>query len=83
MTAEKVNPRVTKTVIKKKKITVLEKVEVYLNTLNHMFIATVSIYLTWLCYGLGYSYLTMHMWLCTIGVSTYIFKYLITVDFRL
>lgn len=52
------------------KITAWEKTQIYLNTLNHMFIATVSIYVTWLCFQMGFERSrTLHVWLCTLGVS--------------
>lgn len=47
---------------------ILEKFELILNTLNHMLIGFVSIYMTW--YGLSHnlSSVPLHAWLCTIGV---------------
>lgn len=52
------------------KISAWEKTQVYLNTLNHMFIATVSIYMTWLCFQMGFERSrTLHVFLCTLGVS--------------
>ncbi|CAD7086001.1 unnamed protein product [Hermetia illucens] len=46
---------------------ILEKLELLLNTLNHMLIGFVSIYMTW--YGLSHnlSSVPLHAWLCTIG----------------
>lgn len=51
----------------------LDICQIYLNTANHMVIAVISVYTTWLCWELGLrhgmTYWGWHVWLCTIGVS--------------
>lgn len=52
----------------------LDMCQIYLNTVNHMVIAVVSIYTTWLCVQQGFRNdgwpaWNWHTWLCTIGVS--------------
>lgn len=56
------------------KVTVsyLEIVQKYINTANHMLIALVSVYTTWLCWQLGPTSFSLHTWLCTIGVSIWV-----------
>lgn len=49
--------------------TLLDKLELYFNIINHIFIGFVSIYMTIFCYQRGYSSRSLHVWLCTIGVS--------------
>ena len=45
-----------------------EKVEIFVNTLNHSFIAITTFYLTWYCFHVGFTELiTFHVWLTTIG----------------
>lgn len=45
-----------------------EKVETFVNTLNHSFIAITTFYLTWYCFHVGFTELiTFHVWLTTIG----------------
>lgn len=51
------------------KPTAWEILQKYINTLNHMLIAMVSVYTTWLCWQLGPTAFSLHTWLCTIGVS--------------
>ena len=70
MTSEKIISKSgAKVVAKPSKKTFWEKVEITLNAINHMFIASISIYMTFLCLGLGYRPITLHIFLCTIGVS--------------
>lgn len=49
--------------------TALEKCEAYFNTINHMIISTITIYITYFCWNLGPTSGSLHIWLCTIGVS--------------
>lgn len=41
--------------------------ELTLNTINHVLIGSVSIYMTWLCFSLDYSLFTLHVLFCTLG----------------
>lgn len=43
--------------------------QTYLDMINHILIATVTIYISFVSYGIGATPRTWHMWLCTIGVS--------------
>lgn len=71
MTAEKFSSgKAAMVQMESTKISAWEKTQIYLNTLNHMFIATVSIYITWLSFQMGFHRTrTLHVWLCTLGVS--------------
>lgn len=51
------------------KKTVLEKIEIVLNFINHFFIGFISIYMTYLCINVGLKTTSLHAWLCTIGVK--------------
>lgn len=59
----------------------LDKAQLYANAANHMLIAAVAFYTTWLCLIEGPGPYVWHTWLCTIGVSRaylsslYIHKY--------
>lgn len=39
------------------------------NTINHILIGAVSLYMTWLCWSTGNSKISQHALLCTIGVN--------------
>lgn len=54
---------------RKPAVSKLEVLQKYVNTLNHMMIAMISTYTTWLCWQLGPTSFSLHTWLCTIGVS--------------
>lgn len=61
------------------KRTAAQVIQVYLNTLNHVFVSVAAIYMTFLCYNSENSKITWHVWLCTLGVSLstfffYVFK---------
>lgn len=45
------------------------KTEAYLNTVNHIIIGIVAIYMTIICYRAGGYLYNWHAWCCTIGVS--------------
>lgn len=47
-----------------------EKIQIYINVLNYGLIFTVAIYITYVSYRYGSTYVTWHAWLCTFGVST-------------
>lgn len=54
----------------------LDKVQLYANVANHMLIAVVAFYTTWLCLMIErepsiFSVYSWHTWLCTIGVSVF------------
>lgn len=53
----------------KPQVSWLDHVQKYVNTVNHMFIAMVSTYTTYLCWQFGPNAFSLHAWLCTIGVS--------------
>lgn len=57
------------TMAQKAKATVLQKIEIILNTLNHVAIGAIAIYLTVLCWNLGPTAISLHTWLSAIGVS--------------
>lgn len=46
-----------------------DKVQVYFNTINHIIIGIISIYMSFICYRAGGTMYNWHAWLCTIGVS--------------
>lgn len=74
MTVEKIivnsnNKLISKTTVEQR--TALSMVETYFNTINHMFIGTVTIYITWLCVGMEWNAMTWHILLCTFGVSIF------------
>lgn len=52
------------------KATFSQKIEAIINTANHVAIGTISIYLTVICWNAGPTTLSLHTWLCTIGVSS-------------
>jgi len=52
-----------------KKINALEFIEVIINTINHVLIGSITLFLCYLCYKSGYSKLTLHVLFLTIGVS--------------
>lgn len=49
----------------------LDKCQLYANLANHMLIAVMAFYTTWLCLILGPTTYSWHIWLCTIGVSVF------------
>lgn len=49
--------------------TAWQKLKAYLDLLNHVMIFVVTIYVSYVCYGYGPSNSSLHVWLCTIGVS--------------
>lgn len=49
--------------------TAWQKLKAYLDLLNHIMIFAVTIYISYVCYGYGPSNSSLHVWLCTIGVS--------------
>lgn len=57
------------TVLALEKPTLRQKVEAYINTATNILIGSVSLYVTWQCYHVGFTNYTKHMWLSTIGVS--------------
>lgn len=50
-----------------KKFTKLFMIECYFNTINHILNATVALYMTWLCFNVGWSSITWHVFLTTVG----------------
>lgn len=46
----------------------LDTVQIYINTLTHMFIAIIAAYTSWLCIQVGPTVMSWHTWLTTIGV---------------
>lgn len=48
----------------------LDKLQMYANTINHMLIAIICVYTSWMCYNLGPTNYTLHTWLTTIGVRS-------------
>ena len=42
-------------------------IESYFNTINHVLNGTVALYMTWFCYNIGWSKMTTHIYLTTIG----------------
>lgn len=49
--------------------TAMEKIQAYLDMVNHILIFTVTIYITFMCWYVGPTARSWHMWLCTMGVS--------------
>lgn len=45
-----------------------EKIQAYTNTINHALIVVVTIYITSVCWNVGPTARSWHIWLCTIGV---------------
>lgn len=54
-----------------KAATAWDKCKAYLDTINHMIIFAVTIYITYLSWYMGPNNSTWHVWLCTIGVSQF------------
>ncbi|XP_037038801.1 cytochrome b561 domain-containing protein 1-like [Bradysia coprophila] len=48
-----------------------QKLEFYLNSLNHILIGAVSLYVTWYCYHFGISAYTMHVWLSILAYQLF------------
>ncbi|XP_031624356.1 cytochrome b561 domain-containing protein 2-like [Contarinia nasturtii] len=44
-----------------------QKIQTYLNVLNHVMISIVAVYMTFLCYNAGNRAISWHAWLCTLG----------------
>ena len=53
--------------LKAVKVTKWFIIESYFNTINHVLNGTVALYMTWFCYNLGWSTMTLHICLTTIG----------------
>lgn len=51
-------------------LSLFDKLGIYSNVLNHILIGAVSLYVTWQCWHVGFTFYTWHVWLSTIGVST-------------
>lgn len=51
----------------KKGPSLFEIFEVILNTINHVLIGAVSIYMTWLCITVNYRLFNLHVLFCTLG----------------
>lgn len=51
--------------------TALEKIQAYLDAINHMVIFAVTVYITFMCWYVGPTARSWHMWLCTMGVSIF------------
>lgn len=49
--------------------TIWDKVQLYFNTINHVIIGIISIYMSFICYRAGGTLYNWHAWLCTIGVG--------------
>lgn len=63
-----------------KKITKLFIIESYFNTINHILNGTVAIYMTWLCFNTGWSSITWHVYLTTIGYQLLIAEGIMTLN---
>lgn len=50
-----------------KKFSKLFIIESYFNTINHILNASVALYMTWLCFNVGWASITWHAYLTTIG----------------
>lgn len=46
-----------------------EVIQIYFNVLNYGLIFTVAVYMTYVSYRYGSTYVSWHAWLCTFGVS--------------
>jgi len=44
-----------------------EKIEAYINTINHAIIAVVTVYITFTCWNVGATNFSFHVWCCCIG----------------